>query len=84
MLKILYRKKALKGLKKMPAEVCAGFLEGFRRLADGKSRGLDVRPLTGRDGYRLRIREWRAIYEIRNDQLIILVLDAGPRGGIYR
>ena len=33
--------------------------------------------------YRLRIGDWRVIYEINDDKLIILVLKIGPRGGIY-
>ena len=33
--------------------------------------------------YRLRMGDWRVIYEINDDKLIILVLKIGPRGGIY-
>jgi len=32
----------------------------------------------------MRVGDCRVIYEIRDDQLIVLVLDSGPRGGIYR
>jgi len=35
-------------------------------------------------GYRLRVGDWRVIYEVDGDQLIILVLKIGPRGGIYK
>ncbi|MGB5440295.1 MAG: type II toxin-antitoxin system RelE/ParE family toxin [Gammaproteobacteria bacterium] len=38
----------------------------------------------GRDGRRLRIGDYRAIYTIDGEQLIILILDAGPRRGIYK
>lgn len=41
----------------------------------------DVKPLKGRPGYRLRVGDYRAIFEM--DAGEILVLDAGPRGGIY-
>jgi len=44
----------------------------------------NVKKLQGREGYRLRVGDWRIIYEIRDEQLIVLVLDIGPRGGIYR
>jgi len=44
----------------------------------------NVKKLQGREGYRMRVGDCRVIYEIRDDQLIVLVLDSGPRGGIYR
>lgn len=83
MKEIKYTRKALKELKKMPRPVRRGFIKGFEQLADGNEEGLNIKALQGRDGCRLRIRGWRAIYTIDNDELVILVLDAGPRGGIF-
>ena len=40
--------------------------------------------LTGYDLYRLRVGDWRIIYQIKNDQLLVLVLEIGTRGGVYR
>ncbi|RPI58500.1 MAG: hypothetical protein EHM56_01630 [Chloroflexi bacterium] len=40
--------------------------------------------LQNRPGYRLRVGDWRVIYEIENDELIILVLRIGLRGEVYR
>lgn len=36
------------------------------------------------DLFRLRVGNGRIIYQVDNDQLIILVLDIGSRGNIYR
>jgi mRNA interferase RelE/StbE len=47
-------------------------------------RFMDIKKLTGRDGYRLRMGGWRALYRMENDQLIIEVVKIGPRGDIYR
>jgi len=44
----------------------------------------DVTKLQHRAGYRLRVRDWRVIYEIEGDRLIILVLKIGLRGEVYR
>ncbi len=44
----------------------------------------NAKKLQGRPGYRLRVGDWRVIYEIIDEQLIILVLDIGARGGIYQ
>jgi mRNA interferase RelE/StbE len=40
--------------------------------------------LTGYDLYRLRVGDWRIIYQLEEDKLLILVLEVGPRGGVYR
>lgn len=43
----------------------------------------NLAKLQGRDGYRLRVGDWRVIYELQDERLVMLVLDMGPRGGIY-
>ena len=43
----------------------------------------NLTKLQGRDGYRLRVGGWRVIYELQDERLVMLVLDMGPRGGIY-
>ena len=40
--------------------------------------------LQGRFGYRLRVGDWRVIYEINNEEVVILVLKIAPRGEVYR
>lgn len=44
----------------------------------------NLTKLQGRDGYRLRVGDWRVIYELYDDRLVMLVLEVGARGGIYR
>lgn len=85
MFSIEYRRPARKALTRMPKPLAGRFLCAFERLARDPSRSdLDSKPLVGRDGYRLRIGEWRAIYRIEADRLVIMVLDIGPRGDIYK
>ncbi|MGB5305113.1 MAG: type II toxin-antitoxin system RelE/ParE family toxin [Gammaproteobacteria bacterium] len=84
MFKVVYKKKALKAIKKMPKKIARQFFNAFDELAENNEEGLDVKKLSGRDGRRLRIGDYRAIYTIDGEQLIILILDAGPRGGIYK
>jgi mRNA interferase RelE/StbE len=43
----------------------------------------NLTKLQGRDAFRLRVRDWRVIYELHKDRLVVLVLEAGPRGRIY-
>ena len=44
----------------------------------------NAKKLQNRPGYRLRVGDWRVIYDIQNEQLVILVLKIAPRGEVYR
>jgi mRNA interferase RelE/StbE len=48
------------------------------------ARNNNLTKLQGRDGYRLRVGGWRVIDGLHDERLVILVLEARPRGGIYR
>jgi mRNA interferase RelE/StbE len=45
--------------------------------------GVDVKALTGRPGFRLRVGSYRLVYEVNDGKLIILVVTAGHRREIY-
>jgi mRNA interferase RelE/StbE len=80
-----YRKAAIKALARMPASRRQQFEAAFERLVrDPDAPELDVRPLTGRSGYRLRIGRWRALYHRDDEALVILVLEVGSRGDVYK
>ena len=42
------------------------------------------KKLTGRDAWRVRTGSWRVIYEIHDDQLLVMVVAAGNRRDVYR
>lgn len=42
------------------------------------------KKLTGRDAWRVRTGSWRVIYEIHDDELLVLVVAAGNRRDVYR
>ncbi len=84
MFEIRYHRKALRGILKMPKRTAQEFFNAFEQIAQENPTGLDIAKLTGRDGYRLRIGGFRAIYTFERNQLLVLVLDAGPRGVIYK
>lgn len=69
----------------MPSPIRTNFLTVFEALAENPDRrDFDVKKLSGRNGYRLKIGQWRAIYHREDDELILLVVDAGSRGDIYK
>lgn len=69
----------------MPRNTARLIREKIQLLAEAPySPNPNIKKLQGRAGYRLRVGDWRVIYEIEDEQVVILVLDIGPRGGIYQ
>jgi mRNA interferase RelE/StbE len=80
-----YRKAALKALMKLPADARQRIQDALRQLSDDtETDKLDIKALQGRDGFRLRVGKWRVIYHKDDNAMIILVVDAGSRGDIYK
>ena len=44
----------------------------------------NVTKLQNRPGFRLRVGDWRVIYDLEDDKLVVLVLKIGPHGEVYR
>jgi mRNA interferase RelE/StbE len=52
--------------------------------ADPYAPNNNLTKLQGRDAaYRLRVGDWRVIYELYDDRLVMVILEVGPGGGIY-
>ena len=45
---------------------------------------LNAKKLQGRPGYRLRVGDWRVIYETNKDKAIIIVMKIAPMGEVYK
>jgi mRNA interferase RelE/StbE len=43
-----------------------------------------VKQLTGVEGYRLRVGDFRVLYEIREHEVVVLVVKIGHRREVYR
>jgi mRNA interferase RelE/StbE len=74
---------ALKSLKKIPEKEKSKIIKSIKNLAfDPYPVG--AKKLSGRDGWRIRIGNYRVIYEINDSILYILVLDVDHRKDIYK
>jgi len=83
--KIIFKKEAAKSLNKIPRNVAKLIREKLEAIATNPyADHPNAKKLQGRDGYRLRVGDWRVIYEIQNEQLVILVLRVAPREEVYR
>ena len=80
---IKIRKKAQKSLAKIPNPFQSNIIKKIRELAQNPYSH-QSRKLTGRDAWRIRIGNYRVIYEIFENELVILVLNIGHRKNIYK
>jgi mRNA interferase RelE/StbE len=83
--KIVFKREAAKSLSKLPRNVAKTIRQKLEAIAANPyAENPNAKKLQGREGYRLRVGDWRVLYEIQNDQLVILVLKVAPRGEVYR
>jgi len=80
---VVVTKSAQKQLLALPVEVRSRVTERIEAL--GKApRPADVKKLRGREGWRIRLGDYRVIYEIHDRILRVIVINVGHRREIYR
>lgn len=80
--KVQIERKAQKKLAKIPAPYYANIKTAILNLGNNpRPRG--YKKLKGRDAFRIRVTDYRVIYEIHDDVLLIQVIDLGHRKDIY-
>jgi mRNA interferase RelE/StbE len=85
MYSIEYSKAARKALKSMPGNTARLILEKVEALAvDPLAANNNVKKLTNHPGYRLRIGNWRVVYLLHEQTLLIAVVRIAPRGDAYQ
>lgn len=73
-------KKAEKFIKKQDKDTQNRIIRAIIELPEG-----DVKKLKGmKEVYRLRVGDFRVIFEKNDNKLIIIVVDIGNRGQIYK
>jgi mRNA interferase RelE/StbE len=78
---ILLHKKAEKELSKIPKEFREDIISEAKKLTENpKSQGKKLKPT---EYYRIRVGDYRAVYEILEDEKKIVILMIGHRSKIY-
>ena len=72
-----------KCLKKIPEPDRSRINQAIDDL-EVKPETLDIKPLVGREGYRLRIRGWRLLIDIDEVEKTIFVYTLSSRGDVYK
>ncbi|MEK9149690.1 MAG: type II toxin-antitoxin system RelE/ParE family toxin [Candidatus Desantisbacteria bacterium] len=81
--KIFIEKSAQRSLAKIPQPYQDRLVEVIRKLGRNP-RPMSVRKLSGRNAWRIRVGNYRVIYEIDDDQLKVLIIVVGHRREVYR
>ena len=83
MYRIVLSRQAEKTLKQLPDSILPRILERLQDLADNPKTHGAVK-LKDRDAWRLRIRDYRVIYKVLRQELVIIVIKIGHRRDVYR
>lgn len=84
MYQVEYSKQSIRALRRMPANVALLIRSKIETVAQDPFGAQGVKKLVGRDGYRLRVGDWRVLYFLDGQRLRVLVMEIGSRGGVYQ
>lgn len=79
---VVLTKKAQKQLDKVSDKIAEQLIESISKLSNNP-RPSGYKKLRGRDGLRIRSGNYRIIYEIFDNELVIDVIALGHRKNIY-
>lgn len=77
-----FSKRAFKELAKINEPFYSNIKFAIINLTENP-RPQGYKKLKGRDGYRIRVGDYRIIYEIFDSELVIDIIDLGHRKNIY-
>ena len=82
---ILFTPRAKKELSKLPTDVRVRIIKALETLTENPiSPGVTKLSLKEENLYRIRVGDYRVIFSIENNKLIILVVKVGHRREVYR
>jgi len=82
--RVEYERAASRELGKLPRQIQARIVQAIEDLAE------DPRPPSSRkmvgtlNGHRIRVGDYRVLYDVRDDVLIVVVIRVGKRDQVYR
>jgi mRNA interferase RelE/StbE len=78
-----FTKSAQKELKKLPKSVGIRIAKAILKLSENPRVG-KVRPMVGVKSWRLKVGDYRVIYDISDDILTVLVIRVRHRKDVYK
>lgn len=81
--RLVFKSSVAKDLRDLPRKDVARIVARFDQLA-GDPRGSGCEKLSGQDRYRVRQGVYRIIYEVRDEELVVVVVKVAHRREAYR
>ncbi len=81
--KIIVKKSVAKDLRSIPKKEIQRILAAIQSLADNP-RPPQSKKLSGQERYRLRQGNYRILYSIEDEKLVVCVVKVGNRRDVYR
>ena len=80
---VKFTRSSLKELKRLPKQTSLRLTKAIYRLSEDPRKG-SVRPMVGSESWRLRVGDYRVIYDIEDKVLQILIIRVRHRKDVYR
>lgn len=81
--RLTFKKSVTKDFRSIPKNDVPRILKRIEALADDP-RPVGSEKLSGQERFRMRQGMYRIIYEIQNEELVIIVVKVGHRREVYR
>lgn len=81
--RIIFKRSVLSDLRSIPHKDVARILSRIDALAD-TPRGPGCEKLSGREWYRVRQGNYRILYEVRDLEILIVIVKVAHRREVYR
>lgn len=82
--RVAFTREAEKTVDALAAPLRQRLLRALARLAEDPLAAPGVKRLSGRDEFRLRVGDYRILYDLEQDVLTVRVLHVGHRREVYR
>ena len=80
--RLVFKKSVAKDLRRIPKKDVARILKCFDTLADSP-RAPGCEKLSGQERYRVRQGDYRIVYEVKDGELLVIVVKVGHRRRVY-
>ncbi len=81
---LIITRQAERRMKRLPKPLVKRLQAAIKSLSEDPRPSGYKKIVDSDDLYRIRVGDWRIIYAIEDDRLLILIVTVGPRGSVYR
>jgi mRNA interferase RelE/StbE len=85
MYNIRYTAEAYRDFKRIPDNILKTIFQKLNVLAENPyAMNNNIKKLTNQNAYRLRVGDYRVVYKLENDELVIVVVRVAHRREVYQ